>query len=205
MTASIYPTVLSDILNETFDWTAEEIRVLLLGPSFIYDPFAQYLNDVPPEHIIADSVLGLANRTYEDGVARGDPAEYLQLLSNQLISGVILYQDVGDDAYSPLIAYYPSTDVLGTPRAAIGEDIYVYTPVDPGGWFQIVDEVLEGTINGGVLGGNLSLAELSGGLQLVMPTLLIDGRLNVGSHVICAPASGGDDCCEPTIRSSRCE
>jgi hypothetical protein len=192
MSATLYPTALAALLNETLDWTAEEIHVILLGPSFVFDSSAVYVDEIPPEHIIATSVIGLTNRSYEDGVARGDPAEFLQ--------------DVGDPAYSPLIAYYDEDNVLGVPKLVQGTDEYLYAPLDPGGWFQIVDSDMIGPIGSYGLGDDqVSIAELDGGLSLVMPVLLLQGALNVSTHKVCATPDEDDTCCEPTIRSSRCD
>lgn len=205
MSATIYPSALAALLNDTLDWTAEEIKVVLLGPSFIFDPTLVYLSELPSEHIIAISELELGNRSYDDGIALGDPAEFLQLVSNQLITSVVVFQDTGDPQYSPLIAYYTGDSVLNTPMPAAGMDLYVYAPVEPGGWFQVVDSDLVGIINSHVMGDDFSIAELSGGLSLVLPTLQIAGRLEVNTHVVCAGPDEPEDCCEPEIRSSRCD
>lgn len=205
MDATLYPSALAALLAETLDWTAEEIKVVLLGPSFIFDSSLVYASELPPAHIIAISEAGLANRSYEDGIAIGDPAEYLQLASNQQITHVVVFQDTGDMQYSPLIAYYSVDALLGAPLLPAGLDIFVYAPVLPGGWFGIVNDELLGVINSTVIGDDISIAELQDGLSLVMPTLQIGGRLNVHTHIVCAGPDEADDCCEPEIRSSRCE
>jgi hypothetical protein len=205
MSATMYPSALAALLAETLDWTAEEIKVALIGPSFIFDPTLVYFSELPSEHIIAVSEEGLANRSYEDGVARADPAAYLQLLSNQTITRVIVFQDTGDPQYSPLIAYYDVDSLIGAPQVPVGLDIFVYAPVDPGGWFQIVDDEELGLINGTVIGQDLSIAELSGGLSLVMPDLFLGSRLNVHTHIVCARPDQTENCCDPVIGSSRCD
>jgi hypothetical protein len=206
MAATLYPTALAALLAETLDWTAEEIHVVLLGPSFVFDPTLVYASELPSAHIIIISELGLANRSYDDGVARGDPAAFLQLLSNQEITHAVVFQHVGDLQYSPLIAYYDADNILGAPLPPLGLDVFLYSPVEPGGWFQVIDSDLIGLINTELLGsGDLAIAELSGGLSLVMPTLQLGNRLNVNTHVVCAGPDEPDDCCEPEIRSSRCD
>lgn len=205
MSATMYPSALAALLAETLDWTAEEIRVVLLGPSFIFDPTLVYFSELPSEHIIAVAEDGLANRSYEDGIARGDAAAFLQLFSNQAITNVVIYQDTGDDQYSPLIAYWPVEHVIGAPLVPLGTDQFVYTPVEPGGWFQIVDSDLVGVINSYVMGDDFAVAELSGGLSLVLPDLFLGSRLNVNTHIVCARPDQTDNCCDPVIGSSRCD
>lgn len=204
MASHIYPVALTALLNETLDWTAEDIKVVLLGPSFVFDSTLVYASELPAQHIIATSAA-VANRTYEDGVARGDAAAFLQLLSNQEITHVVLFQDTGDPQYSMLIAHWDSDDVLGAPLLPLGTDEYVYTPLTPGGWFQLLDDTLEGLINGYLLGGDFALAELVGGATFVLPELVLGSALNVHTHVVCANADESESCCKPTIRSSRCD
>lgn len=205
MAATMYPAALAALLAETLDWTAEDVKIALMGPSFIFDPTLVYFSELPSEHIVAVSELELGNRTYEDGVARGDPAAFLQLLSNQAITSVILFQDTGDPQYSPLLVYYDVDSVIGAPQVPTGLDIFVYAPVDPGGWFQVVDADELGLINGHVIGQDLSIAELEGGLSLVLPDVFLGSRLVVNTHIVCARPDQTENCCDPVIGSSRCD
>lgn len=205
MASHIYPFALAALEAGTLDWTEEEIHVVFLGPSFIYDPSLVYASELPAQHIIATSELGLANRSYEEGVARGDPAAFLQLLSNQEITHVVVFQNTGDAQYSMLIAHWDADDILGAPQLPQGTDLFVYTPVSPGGWFQLLEDVLEGAINSYLISADVALAELLGGTLLVMPELVLGNRLNVNTHVVCVGPDETDNCCEPEIRSSRCD
>jgi hypothetical protein len=185
------------------DWTAEEIRVVLLGQGFTYDPTAVYVSELPAADIIAvsDEVV---NRSYEEALAAGDAAPFLQLLDNKTITHAVIYQDTGDPAYSLLIAHFNSDSITGAPKPAVGVDQFVYPPFPPGGFFQILDNELIGAINTYLLAGSVALAEISGGVTLVLPTLVLSTRLDIHTYVVCAGPDEPEDCCEPTIRSSIC-
>jgi hypothetical protein len=204
VTTHVYPAAVVGFQNETLDWTAEDIKAILLGPGFSYDGSLIYVDELPSQHIIATS-NALENRTFANGLAVADPAGFLQLLSNLEITHVVLYQDTGAPAYSPLIAHYDVDSIIGAPKTPTGEDIFVYYISPPGGFFQFTDGELVGPIDTYLIADDIALAELEGGITLVLPSVLLDTRLNVRTHVVCAPPEEGDDCCEPTIRSSRCD
>lgn len=205
MTSHIYPSALLGLLDESLDWTAEEVKAVLLTGNFVYDPSQVYVDELPAEHIIAVSEEGLANRTYVNGLAYGDPAVFLQLSSPLSISQVVLFQDTGDPAYSKLLMHYDVDSVIGAPKIPRGEDEFVY-PIFPfGGFFQLTDEELFGPISTTLIGGPLAISELEGGVLLILPSVLLDSELNIHTHVLCIPSDEPEDCCEPTIRSSRCD
>ena len=203
MTVHIYPSALVGFQNETLDWTAEEIKAVLLGPGFSYDGSLVYFDELPAQHIIEVSA-DMGNRTFANGLAVADPAAFLQLLSSLEITHVVLYQDTGDVQYSPLIAHYDVESIIGAPKVPTGEDIFVYYISPPGGFFQFTDGELVGPIDTYLLADDIAIAELEGGITLVLPSVLLDTGLNVHTHVVCRPPEEGEDCCEPTIRSSRC-
>lgn len=204
VTVHIYPSALVGFQNETLDWTAEEIKAVLLGPGFEYNGALAFFDELPAQHIIEVSA-NMGNRTFDNGLAVADAAAFLQLLSNLEINHVVLYQDTGNLQYSPLVAHYDVESIIGAPKTPTGEDIYVYYISPPGGFFQFTDSELVGPIDTYLLADDIAIAEIEGGITLVLPSVLLDTALNVTTHAVCAPAEEGDDCCEPTIRSSRCE
>lgn len=205
MTTHLYPTALAGLLDDSFDWTTEEIKAVLLTENFVFDPAAISVDEIPPEHIIATSLEGLTNRTFENGIAYGDPAQFLQLLSPLSISQVILYQDTGDPAYSTLVMHYDGENVIGAPMIPVGTDVFVYALFPPGGFLALTDDPFLGPLSTFALGDDVTITELSGGLVLVLPSVVLGGRLNVHTQVVCAPHEESESCCAPTIRSSRCD
>jgi hypothetical protein len=200
----IYPQALAGLRDGTFDWTANEIKAVLLGPNFVYDSSKIYLDELRVADIIGSSGE-TDHRTFVDGEAKADPFPFLQLFSNLLIANAVIYVDTGDPAYSMLIAHYDSDSIIGAPKAADGEDEFLYSVLPPGYYFKFSSVELVGPINTYQLAGNVALAEIIGGLTLTLPDLLIDSRLRVHTHVVCANPADPNDCCEPTIGSSRCE
>lgn len=204
MAAALYPNTFAALQDGTFDWTANDIRLVLLGPGFTVDYSAQVFDEIPDANIIAISDP-LTDRAYTNGLATGGAAEFLQLFDNRAISHVILYQDVGDDAYSPLVAYYDSDNILGAPLVSEGVDQRVTYAWPPGGYFFFFSQELQGEINSYLLAGPVALAELFGGDAVLMPQLLLGSKLTVTTQAVCATPDEPEDCSPPTIRSSKCE
>lgn len=204
MSGHIYPQALAGLRDGTFDWTANDIKAVLLGPNFVYDSSLVYLDELRVADII-DVSGAMDHRVYENGEAKGGPFPFLQLFSNLLIANAVIYVDTGDPAYSMLIAHYDSDSIIGAPKAADGEDEFLYSIIPPGYFFKFSSEELVGPINSYLLAGNVALGEIFGGLTLLLPDLLLDSRLRVHTHVVCANPKDPNDCCDPTIGSSRCE
>jgi hypothetical protein len=204
MGAQLYPSALGSIQDGVFDWLAHEIVIALMAPAFVPDFSQVYADSLPDGDIIRVSDP-MTNRTYVDNIAGGEPAPFLQLFDTRAISHVVIYQDTGDIAYSPLIAYYDEDNILGAPLVSEGLDQFVYGTFPPGGYWQVTTIPLTGEINSYLLSGNTALAELEGGDVIILPELLLSGRLTVTTQAICATPDEPNDCCEPTIRSSICE
>lgn len=202
--AGLYALGYNGLVDESIDWENDDIRALLLGPSFVFDSAKQYRDEIDDAHVIGTSEL-LENASYEDRLASGIPFEFLQLTSSKLVSHAIVYKDTGDDAYSPLIAYYATEDLTGVPFAPAGLNYYLYPNVT-GGFFQLTgDPEITGPINTFLLAGPWALVELDGGLSFSVPVVYIGGKLVVTTQAVCATPDEPDDCCEPTIRSDQCD
>jgi hypothetical protein len=204
MGAQLYPSTLASIQDEVFDWTANDIVAVLMAPAFAPD-FSQIYADALPDADIIGTSSPITNRTYVNQIAAGDPAAFLQLFDTRAITHAVLYQDTGDLAYSPLLAYYDSDNILGAPLISEGLDQYLYGSTPPGGFWQYIVAPLTGEINTYLLAGNTALAELEGGDIIVLPELLLSGKLTVTTQKACASIDEPDTCCRPTIRSSICE
>jgi hypothetical protein len=187
-----------------FDWLAHEIVIALMAPAFVVDFSQLYADSLPDGDIIrvSDPMTG---RTYVDNIAGGEPAAFLQLFDTRAISHAVIYQDTGDIAYSPLVAYYDEDNIFGAPLVSEGLDQFLFGSFPPGGFWKFGSNPLIGEINTYLLAGNVALSELTGGDTIVMPQLLLSGRLTVTTQAICATPDEPNDCCEPTIRSSICE
>jgi hypothetical protein len=200
VTVRFYPAGLSGLLSGAVAW--EDIRALLLSPAFVYDAAAIHADSIDPAFVIARSEL-LEEPSFDGGLASGLPLEFQQLLDTRLVEHVVFFQDVGDDSYSPLLVYYGPSSLAGVPFIPEGLDYFVYPVSPPGGFFRVSEDPIVGTIASYPLADALSLGELGGGVFIETPRLYVGGRLNVRDR-ICLTPEEIDNCCRPTIRSSRC-
>lgn len=206
MTARVYPSAFSQLAAGTLDWTALDLRAVLLSEAFVYDETMQYFDEVNTSFIIAESEL-LTNATYEDEVFGGSPFEWLQLSDNRSPRHILIYEDSGDDAYSDLIAYYSAASVDGLPQDLNGQNYYLYPVFPPGGFFELGEYAsLIGPINSYALAYALPLGESIGSVAYTIPTLVFGLDLAVRSKVCYLPDEVDSPYCgPPTIRSSLCD
>lgn len=203
MAASLYPTAYAGLLSGDIDWTALNVKAVLLTGSFVYDSGHIFRDEIHEDFVIAESDA-VETPTYVDGVAGGQPAAFLQLLSNKEVQHVILYDDTGDPAYSRLLLYLDADAVDGVPFIPQGLDYFLYPVTPPGGFFSIEGEESTGEINSQPLGAPFALGESQEGFFSEIPQLVFGGRLVVRDRV-CATPSEVQSCCKPTIRGSLCE
>lgn len=204
MSARLYPNAVELFIDDSIsEWTAYEVKALLLSQAFVYDPSKVFRDELNEALVIAES-SALEGASFDDGLASGQPFTFLALLDNRQVHHVVLYADTGEAAYSPLLAYLGPDAVTGLPFTPQGQDYFIYPVTPPGGFFQVTDAPLVGPLNTYGLAGPYALAMSEGGVSYAIPTLFIDGRLIVKDK-ICAPPVEDDSCCRPTIRGSRCE
>ncbi|MGL4557155.1 MAG: hypothetical protein ACRCV5_06610 [Afipia sp.] len=130
----------------------------------------------------------------------------MQLADNRVPYHVVLFDDTGDDPYSPLISYHGSDKVDGLPVALQGANYFLFPVNPPGGFFSYgtnVDAV--GMLGSYGLADPYALAETDGGTLYSIPTLVFGLDLDVNERICLLPdVVDSDECCRPTIRSSRC-
>lgn len=206
MSARLYPYAFGLFANESLDWETASVRAILLSQAFTYNPAHQFRDEISDSYVIATSGI-LESPTFEDGVAGGLPFEWLQIASNRLAHHIVLFDDSGDDPYSPLIAYYGAADVNGLPLTVAGEDYFLYPTSPPGGFFRLtsIGDAI-GPVNTYHVAYNLALGEGTNGVGYSIPLLYIGRRLSVNEQICLLPDElDSDECCAPTIRSSICE
>jgi len=206
MTARIYPNAFSQLAAGTLDWTAVDLRAVLLSEAFVYDATQQYYDEINTSFIIGESEI-LENATLEDEVFGGSPFEWLQLSDNRTPQHILIYEDSGDDAYSDLIAYYDAASVAGIPQDLNGQNYYLYPVLPPGGFFELgLYSSLIGPINSYPLAYALPLGESIGSVTYTIPTLVFGLDLDVRSKICYLPDEVDNPSCgPPTIRSSLCD
>lgn len=206
MSARLYPNAFGQLAAGTLDWTALNIKGLLLSEGFTYDGTLQFRDQLDESFVIATSEA-IPTPTFDDSVAGGTPVEWLQLLDNRDAYHIVLFDDTGDDAYSELIMYLQAEDVDGLQSSLLGANYYLYPVTPPGGFFSLgLGAAVLGPVNTYHLAYTLALGESIGGQYYTIPTLVF-GLDVVANERVCyrAPALDEEECGPPTIRSSLCE
>lgn len=204
MSSRLYPNALSALLDGSLDWTTATLKALLLSDAFSYNASQDKLSQIPNGQIIATSEQ-MTNPRYTDGLANGDPFEWLQVADAREVNSIVIFDDSGDEAYSQLIAYYGSDCLTGVPFTPVGENYYLYPVTPPGGYFDITEVEELGMISTYPLAGLYTLGEVDGGTTVAVPCLITGRVLSVRAQT-CFPSPGIDaGCCPPTITESSCE
>lgn len=118
------------------DWTAGDVRAVLLPPEVALDGSEQFLSEIASGARIAISEI-IGNRTAANGVCNGDPAEFPSLADTRLVQSVVLFKDTGSESSSLLIAYYGDENIQGDPFAPAGVDYFFYPDATLGGYFVL--------------------------------------------------------------------
>lgn len=110
------------------------VKAALVNASYSPLPTDVYLTSVPGGAVVgtAATMTGLAVRT--SGVCYGTIPQFNALASPTQVVGVVIYQDTGNPASSPLIYY--SSDGLGFPFLPQGFNYAVGYDLSNGGFFQ---------------------------------------------------------------------
>jgi hypothetical protein len=207
MTARIYPSASSQLISGDIDWEGATLRAVLLSDSFVYDQAAVMLDEIDSGQIIATSIplegATLVGTTMDYVYSSENPFTWQQIFDDRLGTHVVVYEDTGDPAYSPLIAYWGPDTVLGTPLPLQGEDYFLYFPLEAGGYFRVIPGDLLGTISTIPLADSYSIGEVTGESVFLLFDLLIGRRLLARDRV-CAPKSGLESCGTPVITRSSC-
>lgn len=94
----------------------------------------QNLSDIPGSAILIKSAR-LTGTDIVAGVFKGTIPELNALLLTAVTAGLVLYQEGGSDATSPLLYY--SNDGIGFPFTASGINYFIGYDQANGGWFQL--------------------------------------------------------------------
>lgn len=204
MPGRLYPANVGYILEPSTNWEGLTVRAAMVTALFEYDSADTVLSDIPPPHIVGTSGPLEGPTLSGDLVASGPPFEWAAFLSPLQVAGVVFYADFGDPAYSPLLAFYPTDQLIGVPFAPAGLQYFLYPSADLPGFFQVFDDDIEGSLSTRAIASGFALAELEGGLTAAFPDLLLSGTLSEREKA-CMPADAEDNCCAPDIRSTLCE
>lgn len=105
------------------DWSADDIKVVLVDTALYAVDLAadEFLTAIPAGARVATSG-NLASKTTTDGIADAADVNF-PAVAGASIEAIVLYQDTGEAATSPLLAFIDTA--TGLPVIPIGTDIAV--------------------------------------------------------------------------------
>jgi len=136
MESQLFPKARQAFLLGQLDWTAGNVRAVLLADSYIPNFTEEFLADVPSNVRVATSELVLG-RTGTNGIAGCAAINLGLLLSNVLCSKAAIYRDTGVEATSRLILFVGDDGLVTEPFIPAGLTYYIYPNAALGGLFRL--------------------------------------------------------------------
>jgi hypothetical protein len=111
MANALYTTAKNRFLTGALNWTSATIKVVLIDKSlYVADVTAdEFLSDIPLAARVATS-SALTTKTAVGGVASSDNVLIASVTGQ--VDALVIYQDTGSEASSPLIAYIDTSSGL---------------------------------------------------------------------------------------------
>jgi hypothetical protein len=124
MANTLYPLARQGFLEGNIPWLTGNFKMILVTSGYVYSAAHQFLSSVGGGNIVATS-SNLSGKTSTLGTANCDPVTYLAV-TGSTVTAVIVYQDTGVAATSPLIVYDDTaTGSPGLPVVPNGGNITV--------------------------------------------------------------------------------
>lgn len=129
----IYARHRERLLTGQFNWLAATVRIALTSAKYSATEADKFLGELAPEAILVRSPV-LGDKNAADGFARALPPELIGYYNSVPATGVLLYEDTGDDATSELICY--TNDGPGLPLTGIGLNYVLSYNAALGGYYR---------------------------------------------------------------------
>lgn len=136
MDSQLFPSARQKFLTAQLDWTAGDLRAVLLADSYEPTFTEDNLDDVPSNVRVATSEL-LTGRTATNGIASCQPIEFGLLLSDTLCSKAIIFKDTGVESTSSLIFFIGDDGLVTDPFTPVGLEYFIYPNLVDGGLFRL--------------------------------------------------------------------
>jgi phage tail sheath gpL-like len=120
MANQLYPFGRQSFLDGDIDWTANNIKVVLVDTTYVFSTAHDFLADVAAD-VVATSA-NLTGKTATNGTADADDVLFTAVSGAQ-VGFLVIYQDTGNAATSRLIAYIDTA--TGLPVTPNGGDITI--------------------------------------------------------------------------------
>lgn len=121
--------------TKQLNWETANLGALLVSAGYgALKGTDTLVSDIPPAAIIARSGL-MTGCVIQNGICAGLIPQFNALVAAVACVGLVIYQNTGNDATSPLIYY--SSDGLGFPFLPVGINYYVTYDQSNGGWFEL--------------------------------------------------------------------
>lgn len=128
----MYKNARSKFARKQWDWVALNVKCALVSAG--YSPSRNHVFMSEVTGVVARGDL-VTNKAETAGICRCDIPEFLALFSPQVIVGMILYIDTGNDVTSSLI--YFSDEGVGFPFTPAGINYFIGYDQLNGGFFEV--------------------------------------------------------------------
>lgn len=125
MSNTIFSSARELYLTGGLDWGSDDMRVILLDSTYVFDPTDDFLDDVPAGSRLATSG-SLTGKTTTGGVADADDVTFPTVPAGDTVTQVIIYKHTGTESTSDLVLYMDETAAgAAINRLTDGNDIVV--------------------------------------------------------------------------------
>lgn len=134
--SQIYPLARQGFAQGTLNWATANIKAAILAAAYVPDFTQQYLSGIPASFILAKTG-NIAGKTGNNGFLDGNTTSFGVVLSSAAAGYLLLYQDTGTPATSPLVLFLDTPDVPGMPQILTGLQYFIYQNLTSGGWARL--------------------------------------------------------------------
>lgn len=125
MANTIYPKGREGFAGGDVAWDTDTIKLLAVDAAYVYDAAHDFLADISAGARVATSAA-LTGKSITNGVLDADDVTLAALPPGDTITGVVVYQDTGNEATSRLILFFDTkADTTPVNVATNGGDVII--------------------------------------------------------------------------------
>lgn len=125
MANTIYPKGREGFAGGDVAWDSDTIKLVAVDSGYVYSAAHDFLNDVGAAARVATS-SAFTTKSITNGVLDADDVTLASLPPGDTITGVIVYQDTGNEATSRLLLFFDTkADTTAISVATNGGDVVV--------------------------------------------------------------------------------
>lgn len=125
MSNAVYPKGREGFAGGDVAWDSDTIKLVAVDSGYTYDAAHDFLADVGAGARVATS-SAFTGKTITDGVLDADDVTLASLPSGDTITGIVVYQDTGNEATSRLLLFFDTkADTTAINVATNGGDVAI--------------------------------------------------------------------------------